>query len=323
MAEALAVVTIAASNYLPQTVAMAASLRRFHPETPLHVVMAGARRSVPELERLGARVVSLEELRVEGLRGMMLRYGCKELCAALKPSVIEMVLDAGHSTAVFVDPDMLVLDTLAPCFDEASAHALTLTPHIGPEAAERPDEGLERALLMAGMFNGGFIGASDCGETRRFLRWWAKRLRTHCYEDVGAGIHYDQRWLDLAPGFVADLHVCRDAGCNAAYWRLGWMQLEQRGAEFFLGGEPVRLFHFSGYEPEAPEFVTKFRPGWRVEETGAGAALFRMYQERLVEAGWRRGAQAEPDLPEASRAAQFVRRARRVARRAAGRWRSR
>lgn len=323
MAEALAVVTIAAANYVPQTVAMAASLRRFHPETPLYVVLAGARRSVPELERLGARIVPLAELRVEGLRGMMLRYGCKELCAALKPSAIEKVLEAGHHTAVFVDPDMLVLDSLTVCFGHASAHSLLLTPHIGPEAAGRPDEELERALLMAGMFNGGFIGATDCGETRRFLEWWAGRLRTHCYEDVEAGMHFDQRWLDLAPGFVTGLHVCHHAGCNAAYWRLGRMRMEQRGAAFFLGGDPVRLFHFSGYDPAAPEFVTKFRPGWRVEETGAGAALFRLYQERLREAGWRCGAQEEPGLPETGRALQFVRRARRVARRAAARWRSR
>jgi len=100
------------------------------------------------------------------------------------------------------------------------------------------------------------------------------------------------------------------------------MRLEQRGEAFFVGEEPVRLFHFSGYDPAAPEYVTKFRPGWRVEETGAGAALFRLYQERLREAGWRPGAQEDPDLPEASRAAQFVRRARRVARRAARQWRS-
>lgn len=316
MAEAPAVVTVAAMNYMPQAAAMAASLRRFHAETPLYVVLAGTRRRAPALERLGARVVSPDELRVEGLRGMMLRYGCKELCAALKPIAIEMALDAGHRTVVFADPDMLVLDTLEPCFREASAHALTLTPHIGPEEAERPEEELERALLMAGMFNGGFIGASDCVEARRFLRWWGERLRRHCYEYVEAGIHYDQRWLDLAPGFVADLHVCRHAGCNAAYWRLGRMRLEQRGEAFLLGGEPVRLFHFSGYQPEAPEFVTKFRPGWRVEETGAGEALFRLYQERLQEAGWRRGAQEEPDLPESYRVLQFVRRARR----AAARW---
>lgn len=323
MAEALAAVTVAAANYLPQAGAMAASLRRFHPEMPLYVVLAGTRRRAAGLERLGARVVTLDELRVEGLRGMMLRYGPKELCAALKPSAIEMVLDAGHRTAVFLDPDMLVLASLESCLRHAAAHALMLTPHIGSEAAERPEESLERALLMAGMFNGGFIGASDCGETRRFLDWWAKRLRRHCFEDVEAGMHYDQRWLDLVPGFVADLHVCHHAGCNAAYWRLGWMALEQRGEAFLLGGQPLRLFHFSGYDPAAPEFVTKFRPGWRVEETRAGAALFRLYQDRLREAGWRRGAECEPDIPETGRVLHFVRRARRVLRRAAARWRNR
>lgn len=319
MAEALAVVTIAAENYMPQAAAMAASLRRFHPDVPLYAVLAGARRSAPGLERQGVRVWWPGELRVEGLRGMMLRYGCKELCAALKAAAIRAVFEAGHRTAVFVDPDMLVLASLAPRFREASQHALTLTPHIGPEAAAQADEGLERALLMAGVFNGGFIGATDCGETRRFLGWWAERLRTHCYEDVHAGIHYDQRWLDLAPGFVGDLHICRDPGCNAAYWRLGWLRVEQRGGAFFVNGEPLRLFHFSGYDPAAPEQVTKFRPGWRVEETGAAAALFRLYQERLREAGWRAGVEDSGNLPETHRAVELARRIRGRLRAAAAR----
>jgi hypothetical protein len=312
--EAVAVVTVAGANYVSRVAAMAASLRRYHPAAPLYVVLAGARRSAPQLERLGARMLPAEELRVEGLCGMMLRYRVKELCAALKPAAIEAVLDAGHCTAVFLDPDMFVLASLAPCFREASDHALVLTPHIGPEAATAPDERLERALLMAGMFNGGFIGASDCAETRRFLGWWAGRLRTHCYEDVRAGIHYDQRWLDLAPGLVADLHICRSPGCNTAYWRLEWLEVEQRGEEFFVQGQPLRLFHFSGYDPAAPGYVTRFRPGWRVEETGGAAALFRLYQERLLEAGWKPGQEQEEGLPETGRVLHLMRWARAAAR---------
>jgi len=311
VAEPLAVVTIAGANYLPQAAAMAASLRRFHRDVPLYAVLAGTQTCAPSLERLGARVLALGGLRVEGLRGMMLRYGCKELCAALKPAALLALLDAGHRTAVFIDPDTLVLASLEPCFRAAAAHSLLLTPHVVPKAALDPDEELERALLMAGLFNGGFLGVSDCAEMRAFLRWWAERLRTHCYEDVAAGIHFDQRWLDLAPGFVADLHVCRHAGCNAAYWRLRWIRLEEREGAFYADGEPLRLFHFSGYDPAAPDWVTRFRPGWRVEELGeAAAALFRQYRERLREAGWRPGAEPEAGLPETHRAVRFLRRAR-------------
>lgn len=315
MAEPLAVVTVAGGNYLPQAAAMAASLRRFHPGVPLYVVLAGGRRSAPALEKLGARVWPAAGLRVEGLRGMMLRYGCKELCAALKPAAVRAVFDEGHRTAVFLDPDMLVLASLEPFLRDAAAHALALTPHLVPEAAASPDAALERALLMAGMFNGGLLGASDCGEARWFLEWWSGRLRAHCYEDVHAGIHYDQRWLDLAPGFVGDLHICRDPGCNAAYWRLRWLRVEERGGAFFVNGEPLRLFHFSGYDPAAPEFVTKFRPGWQIEETAA-AKLFRLYHRLLLEAGWSEAYAGEHDGPEVYRVFHWVRRLRGAARRA-------
>jgi len=316
MPEPLAVTTVIAANYVAQGRVMARSLRRFHPDVPLYIVIAGRHRSNDALEQLGAKVVALSDMRLPGLRGMLLRYDCKQLCAALKPSLLGWLLDLGHRSAVFIDPDTLVLDTLEPCFRVVAQHALTLTLHVGPEFAERPDENLEYALLMAGMFNGGFIGAGDCEETRRFLDWWRGRLRTHCVEEVREGMHYDQRWLDLAPAFVADLHILRDPGCNAAYWRLPWLELEERAGAFFVQGRPLRLFHFSGYDPGRPEFVTRFRPGWRVDELGPAAALFRLYQRLLLEEGWMDFREQSCGLPQTYKIVNIARRAWRVLRNA-------
>ncbi len=321
MAEDLAVVTAAAPNYMAQTRVMAASLRRFHPDVPLYVLLAAPRQPAQALHRLGPRVLGLEDLRVEGLASLLLRYDCKELCASLKPWLLRMALDCGHRTAVFLDPDMLVLETLAPVFEQASRHALALTPHLLPGSAMAPDEHLERALLMAGMFNGGLVAASDCAEARRFLDWWAQRLRTHCIEEVREGFHFDQRWLDLAPGFVSDLILLRDPGVNAAYWRLPWLRLERRGEAFFAQGAPLRLFHFSGYDPRRPDQATRFRPGWSIEDAGEAADLFRLYQRLLIEEGWSEDATAEYRLPETFQILRFARRARGVLRRTAQRMR--
>ena len=312
VAEPLAVTTVIAANYVAQGRVMVRSLRRFHPDVPLYIVLAGPRDSVGALEQLGAKVVLLSEMRFPGLRGMLLRYDCKQLCAALKPSLLGWLFDLGHGCAVFVDPDVLVLDTLEPCFRVVLEHALTLTPHIGPEFAERPDEHLEHTLLMAGMFNGGFIGATDCDETRRFLGWWRRRLRTHCVEEVREGMHFDQRWLDLAAAFVADLHILRDPGCNAAYWRLPWLELEERAGTFFVQGQPLRLFHFSGYDAGRPEFVSRFRPGWRVDELGPAAALFRLYQRLLLEEGWMDCLDRGCGLPQTYKIVRLARQVRRL-----------
>jgi hypothetical protein len=313
LAETLAAATIATASYAPQAAVMAESLQRFHPGLPLYFLLAGPPRPLPHLERLGVRIVPLTELRLPGAARMLLRSSPKELCAALKPAWLKELLRRGHHTAVFLDPDMLVLASLEPLFEAAAGHSLTLTPHLLPEAAAAPDPALERALLMAGMFNAGVIGATCTEETLRFLDWWERRLRTHCLEDVQRAFHYDQRWLDLAPAFVADLFLLRDPGINAAYWRLPWLGLQLREGAFYAGEQPLRLFHFSGYDPRRPEEVTRFRPGWRVEESGA-AELFRLYHRLLLEAGWNEAYPAESGGPELWRVRHFLRRLRAAAR---------
>ena len=40
------------------------------------------------------------------------------------------------------------------------------------------------------------------GQGRRFIDWWADRLRQFCYDEVPNGLFTDQRWVDLAPGVL-------------------------------------------------------------------------------------------------------------------------
>lgn len=287
MAEPLAVVCTAAENYAAQLRVLAASFLRFHPGIPFYALLIGSSRCAGATAGLPVRPLRLADLGDGGMAGMKLRYAPKQFAAAIKPHLLLHLLNRGHRTAVFLDPDMLVLAPLTPFLDLAAAHALTLTPHVVPEAALRPDAALERSLLGAGMFNGGVMAVSAGEPARSFLLWWAGRLRVHCREETWRGIHYDQRWLDLAPGFVEDLCVCRDPGCNADYWRLPWLEWELRGDAISVNGGPLRLFHFSGYDPSRPHLVTRFRPQLRVDELGPAGDLFERYQQLLLDAGWR------------------------------------
>ncbi|MGC8881615.1 MAG: hypothetical protein ACP5UT_02185 [Bryobacteraceae bacterium] len=317
MAEPLAVVTAAAPNYLAQVRVLARSFRRHH-AAPFYAFLAGDGEAERRLRDLDVRIVSIRTLRAPGLAGMLLRYGPKQFCAAIKPALLLSLLDLGHQTAVFLDPDLYVADTLKPCLAEAAAHSLTLTPHIGPESLVLADEPLERSLLMAGMFNAGFVAVREGSEARAFLQWWIERLRTQCYEDPRQGIHFDQRWLDLAPGYVADLHLLRDPGCNAGYWRLGEAAWDPQAGRFLICGRPLRLFHFSGYDPQRPSLVTRYRPGWRVDSLGPLQRLFELYQRLLLEEGWREHSRRPwpwGDAWLAWEAARRLRRAVRTARR--------
>ena len=217
---------------------------------------------------------------------MLIRYDCKQVLTAVKPALLRHVLDCGYETAIYLDADMLVTASLDPVLSAVAGHAMTLTPHVGAvfAAAERPD--LERALLLAGIYNAGFVGVANCDQARRFLDWWDLRLRTHCVEDVRAGLHYDQRWLDMAPALVEDLFLLRDPGVNLAYWNLPDVNVCSGPDGLLVNGAPLRLFHFSGFDPSHPERVARYAPGLRVEELAPIDDLFRRYTGLLQAAGW-------------------------------------
>jgi hypothetical protein len=280
----VAVASVVARNFIAYARVLADSLRRFHPGVPLKLVVADEDDLIPASKEPFEHV-PLADLRIPVLASMQAGYNRQEMVIALKPALIRYLLEEGHQSVVFLDADILVLASLQPVFDVVARHALTVTPHVGPPRFNSGRFVRENELLLAGMYNGGFVGAAARPETWRFLEWWEGRLRTHCTYTVHRGIYYDQRWLDLAPGFVEDLHILRDPGSNVAYWNLPDRTVEFAGEEMLVDGVPCRFFHFSGFDTTWPERVTRYKPHLRVADLGPTAALFRRYAELLEAAG--------------------------------------
>ena len=208
------------------------------------------------------------------------------MAIAAKPYLLRYLLNQGFTTAIFLDADILVLDSLQPLFDDTAAHAIALTPHLLAPLSGVDRYARELNILQSGVYNGGFIGISQHESARRFLRWWADRLRTHCRHDVPQGMHYDQRWLDLVPALFDDVHIVRDAGCNAAYWNLPERGLTLTPTGIRAHDSPCRFFHFSGFEPERPGCVTRYSSRLTMENIGPAAALFARYVDLLRAQGY-------------------------------------
>jgi hypothetical protein len=283
----VAVGTIVAKNFLPFARVLARSFREQHPTVPFFTMLADRVDAAFAPGREPFETVLLEDLGIPNLRRLCFGYSRQQVSIAAKPYLLRYLLDRGFRTAIFLDADILVLDSLQPLFDAAGAHAITLTPHlIGPlSGADRRDRELN--ILQSGVYNGGFAGISEHASARRFLDWWADRLYTHCRHDVPQGMHYDQRWLDLVPALFDGVHIFRDASCNVAYWNL-----PERGPTLTPDGagghgDVCRFFHFSGFEPERPGTVTRYSNRLTMESIGAAAAaLFAHYVERLRDEGY-------------------------------------
>jgi hypothetical protein len=285
----IAVCTCVAGNYVAFARVLVESFRRFHADVPFYVLFPDAPRWNRSLRPFHARragVVRLPALKIPDLSRMLLRYDRRQVLTAVKPALLRYVLERGHAAALYLDADMFVTASLQPLLDLVARHGMTLTPHVGPALAAGHRTDFERTLLYAGMYNGGFVGAANCEEVRRFVAWWENRLRTHCVRDVRRGLHYDQRWLDQAPALVADLHLVRDPGCNVAHWNLPDLSVSCRQNQFLVNGAPLRLFHFSGFDPTQPDLVSRFAPGFSADSLGPFGVLFRRYAALLEEAGW-------------------------------------
>jgi hypothetical protein len=306
-----AVGTIVARNYLAFARALSQSLSRHHPDLPHYVLVADDLEGDSVLRDEPFHVLRLSDLCIDDPEPLLFGYERKALLAALKPSLLRHLLDAGFSSALFLDADTWLLGDLGPALERVTCHAMTLTPHLAMAPTRGDRSFRERLVLFAGMYNAGFVGVTSAPETRRFLAWWEARLRGHCDENVRRGIHYDQRWLDLVPGFVEDLHILRDPGVNVAYWNLPDLDVRPHDGGILVDGHRCRLFHFSGFDPDVPDRATRYRPEVRVHDLGPAARLFAQYRQVLKGAGHEESAEIPWRWNHFSNGAEITRKARR------------
>lgn len=280
----VAVGTIVANNFLPFARVLARSFAEHHPTVPFFVVLAD--RPVESLSSSddGFETVLLEDLGIPGLRQLCFGYTRQQVVIAAKPYLLRYLLDRGFATAIFLDADILVLDSLQPLLDHTAAGAIALTPHLVAPLAAADRRRRELNILLCGTYNGGFVGVTSRDPSRRFLDWWADRLRSHCRLDVAGGMHFDQRWLDLVPGMFENVAIVREPGCNVAYWNLPEREhlLKPDGT----GGAGCRFFHFSGFQPEHPQSVTRYSERLAMADVAAASPLFARYASLLAAAGY-------------------------------------
>lgn len=276
--------TIAARNYLSRVAILAASFHRVHPDGRMGVCIIDDPDDTVDLEALGVERIALGCLLLDpsALAAMTLMYDVTELSTALKPWVLEAAMARAAGPALYLDPDIEVFASLAPLLALASRHGIVLTPHVlapVPRDGFTPEEGM---LLLAGLFNLGFLGASPAAGP--FLDWWKERLRVDCVIEPDQGLFTDQRWVDFVPSLFPHT-VSRDPGANVAYWNAHERPLT-RDADGSLraAGEPLRFLHYSGYDPAHPHLLSRHaapRPRVRLSEHPVLRELCDRYGERL------------------------------------------
>ena len=280
-----AVFSIVSPNYRHFARVLMKSVERNHPEWDRFVLLVGG--TVPP-DPEPFTTVPLDALVLPDPRRFTFRYTILELNTAVKPWMFAHLFARGYDRVVYLDPDIVVYSPLAELDALPPSTFLVLTPHL-TGAIGGDTHPSERSILLAGSYNLGFLCVSRHAALPRFLQWWQDKLEYQCVAEPARGLFVDQRWMDLAPGLFHDVAILRHDGYNAAYWNFR----QRRIADLTVNGQPLRFFHFSGFDPAVPELASKHQHGLKVADVPGVGALFADYQSALVAAGW----QAFRDAP--------------------------
>jgi hypothetical protein len=274
----VAVVTLITKSHLPYARVLMESIRRWAPEARRFALLADRIDGAfdPALEDF--EIVFLDTPSIQDSPWFYFKYSAMELNMALKPHAIQFLFERfGFDAVLYFDSDIRVYQALDPLFEKLKNHSLILTPHLTrPLNDGRRPSDLD--ILRAGIYNGGFLLLRNCGESGRFLTWWKARLQDHCLVDLPNGLFVDQRWLDFVPSLFPDAGILREPGFNVAYWNLG----ERRK------GEPLYFVHFSGFDPERPEGISRHQNRHTLSTLGeVERTLFLDYAKDVLARGYK------------------------------------
>jgi hypothetical protein len=310
--------TIVARNYLAHARVLAASVARHHAgERPSVLVIDGEvggerASSGPNAEPFETILPTQLPLPHDEYRRMASMYDVTELATAVKPFFLRFLLDRGSAAAVYLDPDIEVYAPLDDLVRLAGEHEIVLIPHTLRPVPADGRKPTSADLSASGVYNLGFIAVG--AGARPFLDWWGERLRRDCVMAPEEGLFVDQRLLDFLPAFHAP-HIVRDPAYNVAYWNLHERQVTWTGQHYEVGGAPLRFFHFSGFDPLAPDVLSRHQgrtPRTVLAEQPDLARLCREYAHRLLAAGYRDSATVPYGFAATANGTPFDRRMRRV-----------
>jgi 2-polyprenyl-3-methyl-5-hydroxy-6-metoxy-1,4-benzoquinol methylase/glycosyltransferase involved in cell wall biosynthesis len=281
------VCTIVAKNYLAHARVLARSLRLQHPDSELTVLVLDDLEGYVDAEREPYRLWSPAHIDCEPFDRMVGEYSVIELSTAVKPWLLRKLLTE-QDHAIYLDPDIQVVSPLDEIRRLAVQHGIVLTPH---NLTPIPRDGRypsEESILIAGAYNLGFIGLGRSAAADGLLDWWSERLETDCVVDPASGRFVDQKWIDLVPGIWPETHLLRDPAYNIAYWNLHarTLEVDRDASRPTIDGRPVRFLHFSGYNPDRPDELSKHQDRIDFAQRPDVKAVADRYGAALIEQGF-------------------------------------
>jgi glycosyltransferase involved in cell wall biosynthesis len=279
------VCTIIAKNYVAYARVLARSLAEHNPGSRLWTLIIDDYERYIDPDEEPFEVLSPADIDCGPFTYMALRYTVLELSTAVKPWLLRHLLERTGRAVTYLDPDIDVYGPLDRLDEVATRHGVALIPHNNqplPADGRKPSQ---VDVMIAGVYNLGYVSLASRPEVDHLLDWWADRLRRDCRVDPIWGYFVDQRWFDLVPGFLTDFAIVRDPEYNVAYWNLHSRKLDFDGARYLVDGRPLAFFHFSGFDPDKPLTLSRHQNRIDVASDPVLERLLREYAGNVMAAG--------------------------------------
>ena len=277
--------TSCTNNYIPKARVLAYSLKKFHPKWEFCLLLG---ETPPKQFNIKSepfdRILLFSDLPIQAYHSWLFRPRVVEICTAAKgPALDYFITIEKQEKVIYLDPDIMVTNTLDPLDKLLDENDILLTPHqLAPQETYQSIIDNEICSLKHGIFNLGFVAVAGREQGCKFSQWWRDRLYLFCYDDISNGLFTDQRWCDMAPAYFSKLHIIRDPGYNAATWNLTDRYIsETANGDFMANDSLLRFYHFTGYDSGAGETMASIYG----RNMPAIKKLWDTYAEKLNQCG--------------------------------------
>ena len=196
----------------------------------------------------GLEVLYLDEIRAEpAIARVIQKYNQApdNLRWSLKPALMLFLLQQkGCGKVLFTDPDLCFFASADFLYEQLDQWGILLSPHWRSRDPQQ-NPGSFHLNFLEGMFNGGFVAASNKGIAA--LKWWLEACLYACERDAERGLYDDQKYLDLLPAQFPEAGVIHHRGCNVASWNrdVNLRSLNENGEVRILEKWEIVFIHFS------------------------------------------------------------------------------
>lgn len=273
--------TLCSNNYLAQAKTLGDSLLKYNADYKYFIILVDEFSIEIDYGFFDSfEIIPASQLELEHLPSFIERYNIIELNTVIKPFAFQFLFDKYSPQHIhYFDPDILICNSIAEIDSNFKENSILLTPHI-TRPKNFDDFTNEITFLQFGIYNLGYCGFKNDQTSKKWLKWWADRVKDNCYIKTEEGLFVDQKWMNYATLFFEKLKVLKHPGCNVAYWNLNEREISSNRNKGFLVNESFNLlfFHFSKFDFRN-KLLTKTISSFNTSGNDALLALVEMYLE--------------------------------------------